>query len=182
MDPLTSSQRGDARIAVIIPCYRDERFLPEVIASLREDEPLEIVVVDDASDDPKTRACLDRLRVEGVHVVERDENGGPEAARNVGLQATRVPLVFALDADDLAVPGLLRRMADMLEQRPDAAVCFGDYQEFGDAGSCARFRTNSIPFAPSTRTSIRCRRSFGGRRWRMPGGGRPGPTRIGTSG
>jgi hypothetical protein len=48
------------------------------------------------------------------------------------MDATSAPFVFPLDADDLAVPGMLARMADRLEQHPEAAVSFGDYEEFGD--------------------------------------------------
>ena len=41
--------------------------------------------------------------------------------------------MFPLDSDDLAVPGVLGRMADLLDAHPDAVVCFGDYEEFGDS-------------------------------------------------
>src|SRR5262249_913629 len=39
--------------------------------------------------------------------------------------------VFPLDADDLVLPGVLSAMADKLDADPQAAVCFGDYLEFG---------------------------------------------------
>ena len=48
-----------------------------------------------------------------------------------GLAATTAPYVFPLDADDLAVPASLTRMADLLDADPGAVVCFGDYVEFG---------------------------------------------------
>ena len=121
-----------ARVAVIIPCFGDGPLLPETLASVREEEPIEIVVVDDASVDEETHATLDHLEAEGLRVIRRDQNRGAAAARATGLEATSAPFVFPLDADDLAVPGLLARMADRLEQDPPAAVCFGDYEEFGD--------------------------------------------------
>jgi hypothetical protein len=49
-----------------------------------------------------------------------------------GVRATSAPYVFPLDSDDLAVLGALSAMADLLDAHPEAAVCFGDYLEFGD--------------------------------------------------
>jgi hypothetical protein len=38
--------------------------------------------------------------------------------------------VFPIDSDDLAMPGMIGRMADRLDEHPEAAVCYGDYEEF----------------------------------------------------
>jgi glycosyltransferase involved in cell wall biosynthesis len=120
------------RVAVLIPCFNDGDLLLETIASLQEDEPLEIVVIDDDSTDERTKRCLEQLEGEGVAVVRHERNRGPAASRMTGLRATSAPYVFPLDSDDLAVPGALGRMADLLDATPDAAVCFGDYAEFGE--------------------------------------------------
>ena len=50
------------RVAVVIPCFNAGQLLPEALASLQEPEPLEIVVVDDASTDPATLAAARRSR------------------------------------------------------------------------------------------------------------------------
>jgi glycosyltransferase involved in cell wall biosynthesis len=121
------------RVGVIIPCYNDGPLLREAIDSVVEEEPVGIVVVDDCSTDPATTELLRELSDEGVHVERLDRNRGAAAARTTGLRATRAPFLFPLDADDLAVPGALRAMADLLESKPDAAACFGDYAEFGDS-------------------------------------------------
>lgn len=124
---------GAPRIAVLIPCYRDGELAAQAVASIRESEPVEVVIIDDCSNDPTNDAALERLEAEEVIVVRHDANRGPAAARTSGLAATTAPYVFPLDADDLAVPGVLRRMADRLDRHPGAAVCFGDYVEFGDS-------------------------------------------------
>jgi glycosyltransferase involved in cell wall biosynthesis len=121
------------RIAVVIPCYNDGPLLREALDSVIEEEPVEIVVVDDCSTDPGTGALLGELSAEGVHVERLDSNCGAAAARTIGLRTTRAPFLFPLDADDLAIPGALGAMADVLESKPDAAACFGDYAEFGDS-------------------------------------------------
>lgn len=126
-------QPDEARIAVIIPCFRDGPLLGAAIESVREEEPVEIVVVDDASDDAPTHAALERLEAEGVTVIRQAKNLGLGPTRNAGLRQTNAAFVFPLDADDLAVAGALGRMADRLEARPEAGVCFGEYLEFGDS-------------------------------------------------
>lgn len=120
------------RVTVIAPCYNDGPLVREAVESVKEPEPVEILVVDDASTDAETPAVLAALEGEGVRVIRHDENGGAAAARTTALRLVATPYVFPLDADDLAVPGMLSAMADRLDAAPDAAVCYGDYEEFGD--------------------------------------------------
>ena len=120
-----------ARIAVVLPCFNDGPLLLEALASLPRDEPLEVVVVDDASTDPATLEVLDGLRAAGTRVVRHPVNRHLSAARMTGLAETSAPYVYPLDADDQAVPGALGAMADRLDAVPEAAVVAGDYEEFG---------------------------------------------------
>jgi glycosyltransferase involved in cell wall biosynthesis len=121
----------EARVAVVIPCYGDGRLAVEAVRSIREDEPVEVVVVDDHSTDDETRAALATLEADGVTVVRHDRNRGLADARNSGLAASSARFVLPLDADDRVVEGALARMADALTANPDAGVCFGDYIETG---------------------------------------------------
>ena len=118
------------RVAVIIPCHGDGEYVGDTVRSIDEPEPIEVVVVDDGSPDEATHAALDRLSEDGYTVIRLPTNQGVSAARNAGLEATKAPYVFPLDADDLVVPGVLSRMADRLERSATPAVCFGDYVEF----------------------------------------------------
>ena len=130
----------NARIAVIIPCFNDGELAVRAVDSIQEAETVEVVVVDDASDDERTLRALDELRSRGVPVVRHALNRGLPAARMTGLSATTAPYVFALDADDLAVPGALAGLADCLDAAAQAAVCFGDSEEFG-----MRVRVRRVP-------------------------------------
>lgn len=122
---------SSTRVAVIIPCFNEGELVADAVYSIDETEPVEVVVVDDASTDGATRESLDRLVDQGVRVIRHDRNRGLIAARMTGLAETEAPYVFPLDGDDLAVPGSLRLMADRLDADPAAAVCYGDYEEFG---------------------------------------------------
>lgn len=129
MDPDTRSR---PRVAVLIPCYNDGRFAIEAVESIEEREPMEIVVVDDGSGQ-ETLAALSELAARGVRVIHHDRNLGVSAARMTALRSTSAPYVFPLDADDLAMPGGLAGLADLLDAHPEAAVCFGEYVEFNGA-------------------------------------------------
>src|SRR5205814_2953977 len=113
------------RIAVVVPCFNDGATLRETLASIDEPEPIELVVVNDGSDDPETLAMLAELEAGGGRVVHQ-ENRGLSAARMAGVAATSAPYVSALDADDLEAPGALTALADALDADPDASVVWGD--------------------------------------------------------
>jgi glycosyltransferase involved in cell wall biosynthesis len=120
-----------ARVAVLVPCHGEGALIADAVHSVAEKEPVELVVVDDASTDPDTAAKLDALESEGVRVIRLERNVGVAEARTLALRETAAPYVFPLDADDLLVPGSLAAMADRLDADPGAAACYGDYEEFG---------------------------------------------------
>ncbi len=113
-----------ARVSVVIPCFNDGAFVEGAVASIREDEPVEIVVVDDGSTDPLTAETLAGLATRGVRVARRD-NGGLAAARMTGVDRTTAPYVFPLDADDELEPSCLGHLADALDSDPSAAFSYG---------------------------------------------------------
>ena len=120
-----------ARVAVVVPCFNGGALVSEAVASIAEPEPVELVVVDDASTDPVTLAALAALEQAGTRVLRLEANAGLAGARNAGVAATAAPYVFPLDADDLLLPGVLTKAADRLDAAPAAVACVGDYQEFG---------------------------------------------------
>ncbi len=119
------------RIAVVIPCYNAGNLVAQAVASASVDEPVELVVVDDASDDSETQGALEQLEGAGITVLSHETNSGVSAARMTGVAATSAPYVLVLDADDLMVPGRLTELAERLESDAGAAVAYGDYVEFG---------------------------------------------------
>jgi glycosyltransferase involved in cell wall biosynthesis len=133
------------RIAVIIPCHDDGALAQEAVASVREDEPVEMVVVNDGSTEPDTLEQLSALERAGVRVIHR-ENGGLGAARMTGLAGTSGHYVYPLDADDLLEPGALREMADTLERNQAAGFTWGDYAVFGQYSGRYRAPERLLPW------------------------------------
>lgn len=128
---MNGAAAGSPRISVLIPCFEDAAYVERAVASVREAETVEIVVADDGSKDPLTLEALDRISARGATVVRNEENRGVTATRNAALEASRGTYVFTLDADDLAVGGRIAEMADRLDAEASAAVCYGDFLEFG---------------------------------------------------
>jgi glycosyltransferase involved in cell wall biosynthesis len=116
-------------VAVVVPCHDDGATLRDALGSLAHEEPHELVVVDDGSNDLETLELLDELRRDGVRVV-RQANAGLSAARMAGVEATAARYVFPLDADDMLAPGSLADLAAALDGG-DAVVAWGDVELWG---------------------------------------------------
>ena len=121
-----------ARIAVVVPCYNDGATVGETVDSVREPEPVEIVVVDDGSTDPATIALLDRLAANDRIQLVRKVNGGVASALRAGFDAARSPYVFVLASDDVADAGALAELADALDRAPGFDFAYGHSHHFGD--------------------------------------------------
>src|SRR5262245_46484951 len=91
------------KVSVIIPCYRQGRYLAQAIDScLAQTHPdVEVIVVNDGSDDNTdevARGYGDRIR----YIPKR--NGGVSAARNSGIAVATGRYLKFLDADDHLAP------------------------------------------------------------------------------
>src|SRR5437879_5070522 len=87
------------KVSVIIPCYRQGRYLATAIDSCLAQtyEDLEIIVVNDGSDD-ETDEVAQRYKESIVYISK--ENGGVSSARNVGIARSTGQYLKFLDADD----------------------------------------------------------------------------------
>ena len=110
-------------ISVIIPTFNAGRFLPDAIASIREQshEPLEILLVDDGSTD-ETKGLAEQWP--DVRYL-RQTNQGAAAARNAGIHAARGSLLAFLDADDVWTPDHLRILLPHLLAEPKLQFVWG---------------------------------------------------------
>lgn len=90
-------------VTVVIPVRDRHAELARCLAGLGNVR--RVIVVDDGSRDPV--AIQSAAAVAGASVVRRPVNGGPAAARNVGLAAATTSLVVFLDSDCVPGPGWL---------------------------------------------------------------------------
>ena len=114
-------------ISVIIPVKNGTNYLGEALESLLgQGMDLEIIVVDDASDD----GTADLARKYGCTVISHDVCRGQIVAKNSGMAAASGQYVMFMDHDDVMRPGVLRVMYDNLEASPVTAAVMAKVQDF----------------------------------------------------
>jgi glycosyltransferase involved in cell wall biosynthesis len=133
------------RVSVVIPCFNDGATVPDAIATALANEGVEVIVVDDGSDDDHTRAVLDKIDDTNVRVVHQ-ERAGVAAARMRGVAETDSDYVIGLDADDELVAGSLEPLVRMLDDDPGLSVAWGDCLVFGERNRLARTAADLDPW------------------------------------
>ncbi|MBV8901768.1 MAG: glycosyltransferase family 2 protein [Verrucomicrobia bacterium] len=111
-------------ISVIIPTHNRSHFLARTLASLPQgpDGLLEVIVVDDGSTDDTGSI----VRNSGRNVTFlRQEQAGPGAARNLGLEAASGRYAAFLDSDDVWLPWTLSIYRQVLRRYPAASFIAG---------------------------------------------------------
>lgn len=120
--------RPSGCVDVLIPVWNNEATIERAIRSaLEEPEVDRVIVIDDASPDGTAAvisAMIDRIG-DRIHLVRLTENGGPAAARNIGLDLSKAPWVAILDGDDYFRAG---RILALL-QASDGADLVADDQD-----------------------------------------------------
>ena len=129
----------NADTTVVIPCFSHGRFLAEAVDSAlaQHGGPPRVIVVDDGSPDPETKAAYGRLPP-GVELL-RQANAGVCAARNAGAAAADTPYLLMLDADDRLRPAALAALRPALEADPALGFAYGDAEFFGAWSGRLRF-------------------------------------------
>lgn len=118
-------------VSVVIPAYNAVDYLEDCLASVFSQRcyiPLEVIVVNDGSTD----GTLEKLRTLSGLTCLTQGNLGPAAARNAGIRQAQGEFIAFLDADDLWPEDKLQKQITLLQQHPDAAMCFGDCRQFNN--------------------------------------------------
>lgn len=103
-------------VSVIIPTHNRKNKIVKLLNSILQSdypkEKLEIIVVDDASNDG-TREEIAKLFPE-VKVVVNKEERLPAACRNIGILHARGDLIFLVDDDNIVAPNTIKELARTL--------------------------------------------------------------------
>ena len=116
-------------ISCVIPVFNAAKYLAEALDSVLAQTvvPNEIILVDDGSTDESAQVAAKY----GRHArLVSQENRGPAAARNRGLQLARGELIAFLDADDLWATDKTERQCDAFARQPDLSICITHARNF----------------------------------------------------
>lgn len=120
-------------ISVIIPVYNVCEYLEECMKSVVDQtyRNLEIILVDDGSNDGSGIMCDEWARRDERIVVVHKENGGLSDARNAGLKVASGQLIGFIDSDDKIEQTMFEKLYHVLsDNQTDIACC--NYDRFGD--------------------------------------------------
>ena len=119
-----NSSSASPLVSIIMPVYNGAAYVEQGIRSIlaQAHRPLEVIVVDDGSQDASA-AIAERL---GDPVrVHRQPNGGPPVARNTGISLARGEFIGFLDADDTFTTDALDRQRARFRARPETQLVVG---------------------------------------------------------
>lgn len=172
--PLPAGGPGEDEVTVVVPVKDRPAQLRRLLGSLRG---LDVVVVDDGSEDPEPVAAA--AAEVGATCLRQERSGGPASARNAGLAAARTPFVVFVDSDCVVGDGwlspLLPHFADPLvaavapriaSLEPGRGDWIARYEEvcsphdLGERPGYVRPRSR-LPFVPGATLAVR-RAAVGG--------------------
>ena len=109
----------------IIPLFYLEECIDSVLNQTFKNN--EIIVIDDGSTDDTP----DILKKYSDAIIQvRQENAGPSAARNRGLEIAKGKYLCFLDADDRYKPKRIEALVEFLETQPALGYAFSDLELF----------------------------------------------------
>lgn len=132
-------------VSIIIPCYNSGKYLPEALKSIegyRNQHLLEIIIVNDGSNDPNTLQFLNALDTERYLIISQ-KNGGPAAARNKGVSTAKGEFLLFLDSDNKIRPDYIDEGIDVLRRHTDVGIVYSNASFFGDS-TYPRFKSKQF--------------------------------------
>ena len=124
-------------VSVIIPAFNAQATILATVESALAQTytPLEVLVVDDGSNDQTLATVRARAATAPQLRWLQQANAGVGAARNAGIEAARGEFVALLDADDLWHPDkLARQMAVMTSRHPTPGFVYTLFRKIDDQG------------------------------------------------
>jgi len=120
------SRKSDL-VSVVIPCYNHGKYIDDAVNSILSQtfKNIEIIIVDDGSDESETMSILHNLDAPNTRVYHK-ANGGPASARNYGIEKSSGEFILTLDSDDKFAPTFVEKALNVLNNQPTTGMvtCF----------------------------------------------------------
>lgn len=113
-------------ISIIMPVFNGEKYIAQAIKSvIAQTYPnWELIIVDDGSTDD-TSNVIHQFKNAKIKYIYQN-NQGPSAARNRGLDIAQGDYIAFLDADDLYHEQKLARQVTFLKENPNVDIIYND--------------------------------------------------------
>ncbi len=117
---------ADARCSVVIPTYNRREVIVRCLEHLEAQTvgpgTLEVIVVDDGSPDDTVDTLRARTEPFASYTVLEQENSGPGAARNLGLEHVTAPITLFINDDTLLAPSAIEEHLRVHAEHPMSMV------------------------------------------------------------
>lgn len=115
------------KLSLIIPVYNKAPFLERCFESVEPVEGLEVIVIDDGSDDGSLKICKEYCKKNKWQLYENSHKG-VSYARNFGMSHAKGDYIAFLDADDEYVDGATEHLVKMAQNEMSHNIIeFGRY-------------------------------------------------------
>lgn len=111
-------------VSVLMAVYNGAQYVRLSIESVLNQDfrDFELIIVDDCSTDD-TAAIIAAYTDPRIVYIRNERNLGQTPSLNVALRAARGPMLSRIDADDVFLPGKLKRQYEFMTAHPEIAVC-----------------------------------------------------------
>lgn len=131
-------QSRPPRIAVLVPvCDPDPEYLRQALRSLQTQlwPPAQVILIDDASTDPRVRQQLEQAAQQpSVLLLRQEARQGVVRALNQGLATVAAEWLAVLDHDDVLPCDALARIAQAILQHPQGQLFYTDEDQLNRWG------------------------------------------------
>ena len=134
------------KVSVIMPAYNAAAYIDEAIQSVLAQNGVvfELLVGDDASTDDTWKRVTAYRSDPRVRIFRFLKNRGTAATRNRLIAKAKGQYISSCDADDMFLPGNLRLLTKVLDQRPGFGVAYGNWYRVSHTGRRCHYRRKYI--------------------------------------
>jgi glycosyltransferase involved in cell wall biosynthesis len=125
------------KVSIGLPVYNDDRFLAQTLDCLLSQSyrDFELVICDNASTDKTEEICRSYAnRDSRIRYHRNSTNLGVSRNFNLSFQLSRGEYFKWAAANDLCATDMIERCVEVLDQRPDAVLCFAKTRIIDERG------------------------------------------------
>ncbi len=158
-------------VSIIIPVHNGEKYIKESIEScLNQDySPLEIIVVDDKSEDNTLGILYEYQKKTNIlKVIPIEKQNGLGNVINIGIKNSSGKYIARMDADDIMCPDRIRKQAEYMETNPNCVAVGGQIDIIDEKSNNighreyaledSRLKRNRFLFQPFAHPAVMLRR------------------------